>query len=291
MERNRIAFLTLSEPGDFYIYDGLAFGPLAELGWAVEEIPWDRVGVDWRNFFAVIIRSTWDYQDRVDDFLGVLDSITSAGVRLINGVDLVRWNLQKTYLRELQQKGVPIVPTAWLDDASANELPNSYFSQWDVGQVILKPQVGANADDTFRIERGKAAQWETARSAFVGRPCMLQPFVESILQEGEYSLIYFDGQYSHCVVKRPAEGDFRVQEEHGGAISACVAPAAAREVGKKVVEALPYSALYARIDLVLLQAAQWGVIEVELIEPSLYFPYDKQSPKRFAAALDKWLRS
>ncbi len=150
--------------------------------------------------------------------------------------------------------------------------------------MVIKPVLSANADDTFRLT---PAQLHDAlpylSQCFADRKLMIQPFVDNIAKEGEYSLFYFDGAYSHAIRKLPASGDFRVQEEHGGQLSLVTPEPAAQAVSQQALAAMPDTALYARIDLVRYQGS-FRVIELELIEPSLYFQLDEASPVRFVNA-------
>ena len=118
----RVAFLTLHDPTGFVMDDDLAIAPLAKRGWQVETLPWDRPGVDWRRFQLVLVRSTWDYQHHADKFLGVLAKIESSGVRLENSSEITRWNMRKTYLRDLAARGVEIVPTFWRERLGSGDL-------------------------------------------------------------------------------------------------------------------------------------------------------------------------
>ena len=279
-----VAYLTLADRTGFVFYDRLTFGPMARRGWEVEEVAWDAPGVDWRRYAAVVIRSPWDYQDRPSEFLAVLAGIESRGVPLLNGTRTVRWNLHKGYLQDLAAAGVPTVPTRWPADGAAAD----WFADGP-DEVVVKPLVGANADDTFRVRRSDAEALRAAREAFAGRACMVQPFLRSVVEAGEYSLFYFGGAYSHCVLKRPAAGDFRVQEEHGGTIAAAEPPAGTREAAAQALGCAPEPTLYARADFVRLDDGTWAVIELELIEPSLYFPFDGEAPDRFAAAFDRMI--
>lgn len=288
--RVRIAYLSMGDLSGFYAYDQLSFPALAARGWAGSEVPWDAPGIDWSSFAAVVIRSTWDYQKRPAEFLRVLEAIERSGTLLLNSLAIVRWNIDKHYLRDLEQRGVRIVPTAWLPSLGSSGELESLFEQFGTDELVVKPTVGANADDTYRLRRDRPENWERVEQTFRNRPLQVQPFVESIVEEGEVSLFYFDGQYSHAVQKRPAAGDFRVQEEHGGQISAFRPGAELKQVAECALAALPEPVLYGRVDLVRLADGAWGVIEIELIEPSLYFPYDPDSIERFAAALDRRLR-
>jgi len=276
----RIAFLTLSQPEGFFIYDKLTFPALKKLGFEAVEIPWDTPNVDWSKYAAVVIRSTWDYQNRLEEFLDVLRTISDSGTPLMNDLETVRWNIHKSYLTDLQRKGVPIVPTLWRTRLTSLD---SLFDELKTNEIVVKPAIGANADATFRLSR--TCDSASTLAAFADRECMIQPFLPSIVTEGEYSLFYFAHEFSHAIVKRPASGDFRVQEEHGGVIEAFNPSKEIRDQGERVICALPHRTLYARVDLVMLPSSEWAVMEVELIEPSLYFPYDEASSQRFAQAL------
>lgn len=276
------AFLTLEDPTDFCIYDHLLVDPLGRLGWSVEEVPWDRPGVEWGFYDAVIIRSTWDYQSAPDAFLAALASIESA-TRLFNPASICRWNLDKRYLQNLSDKGVSIVPTSWLDRLTPAYIETA-FTRSGGDRLVAKPLVGANADDTFVLLANDRGSWDAAIEVFGRRELMLQPFVDSVQSEGEYSLFYFAGALSHAIVKRPAEGDFRVQEEHGGIIVPVNASRDMIEAAGTAIGALDQTLLYARVDLVRLADGQPALMEMELIEPSLYFEQCAGSAENFAKA-------
>ena len=279
MSRN-CAFLTLEDRSGFCIYDHLLFAPLANVGWTAVEIPWNRPDVEWASFEAVIIRSTWDYQKTPGQFLSTLEAIEGV-TTLYNPVAICRWNLNKRYLRDLQDRGVPIVPTYWLerlDEASLEAL----FSESAAPRLVAKPLVGANADDAFVLKSRETGSWVEALRIFADREVMVQPFVDSIVSEGEYSLFYFGGRLSHAIVKRPAAGDFRVQEEHGGIIAPVTPHEDLVRAGNQAIAAIGTTLLYARVDLVRLTSGQPALMEMELIEPSLYFDQDPNSAAIFA---------
>lgn len=284
----RCAFLTLEDPSGFVIDDHLAYGPLADLGWRVEAIPWSRPGVAWAAYDAVVIRSTWDYTADPDKFLLVLAEIEQSGAPLFNGLEVVRWNLNKTYLRDLAARRAPIVPTVWREQLRPGELP-SVLDELDTDQAVVKPVVGAGAVGAFRLDRRRLSPEEAdaVEAYYARRALMVQPFVQSVVSEGEYSLFYFNGEYSHAILKTPQVGDFRVQEEHGGDIQSVVADDAQRDLADRAVRAVGGALLYARVDLVQGQGEDgYWLIELELIEPSLYLRMDSEAPRRFALALD-----
>lgn len=279
------AYLSMDSLDGFFTYDHLTFEPLNNLGWQVEEVSWRKKNTDWNRYDAVVIRTTWDYQDDPQAFMKVLEQIETSEAQLQNSLELVRWNLSKTYLKELEEKGIAIVPTLW-----EQEFTTGNFRAWgnmlDTHELIVKPVISANADFTYRLPVHTAEEEleKTARD-FWQRPFMVQPFMKSIVEEGEYSLFFFGGNYSHAVLKQPKAQDFRVQEEHGGKIRAIEASEPLLEAAYQVMETLRPQPLYARIDLVKDLRGQLLLIEVELIEPSLYFQYCQKSSANFAQAL------
>jgi glutathione synthase/RimK-type ligase-like ATP-grasp enzyme len=287
----RVALLTLADRAQFVCDDDLAVAPLARLGIVAEEIAWRRADVDWRAFDGVIVRSTWDYQHDVAAFLALLERIEELGVRLANPASVIRWNARKTYLRELEARGVPIVPTHW-GHAMSVETLRRMPHDLGVKECVLKPVVGANADDTYRISDSlSSADAARIASRFEGRDWMMQPFLRRVVEEGETSLVYFDGAYSHAIGKVPRAGDFRVQEEHGGTITLASPDPAMRAAAELVLASVGRSLLQARVDLVRLDDGTPVLMELEAIEPSLYLRLDPLAPSRFAEAVAGWLRA
>ncbi|MCA9140157.1 MAG: hypothetical protein KDB00_25470 [Planctomycetales bacterium] len=281
------AFLTMEDPSGYFVYDQLTHQPLASLGWRVVDVPWTKPIQPWAQFDAVVVRSPWDYQSNPDAFLTTLDSIEAAGARLFNPAQICRWNIDKTYLRDLAEHGVPTIPTLWLNSFDRVELESQFKSLELSDSLVIKPTIGAGADNVFVLGLPQCTQWEKAAQVFRNRPLMVQPFLRSIVSLGEYSLFYFAGRFSHAIIKTPAKGDFRVQEEHGGIIRSIEPNSEILAVGERTLQAIDQQLLYARVDIVQLQDGSFAVIELELIEPSLYFPYDDQSPRRFAEALNQ----
>lgn len=290
IQTGQLAFLTMANLGDFVVTDQLTYPALENLGWSVTEVPWTAADTDWNRFAAVIIRSSWDYQQHLDDFLDALERIEHSGTRLLNSLECVRWNIEKTYLRIVEKAGVPIVPTKWFRGLQLSDLETA-FDDFVTDELITKPVVGANADNVFRHQRHRLNESiGNAQRAYETGIVMVQPFLQSVVSEGEYSLIYFGGQLSHALLKAPAANDFRVQEEHGGSVRPVEAGPDLKRIGKTAMESVPFDTLYARVDLVKLNSGDYAVIEIELIEPSLYFSCDNDSPARFAKTLDEWLR-
>jgi len=270
--------------------DELTIKHFHDVGWTVEMVLW-RKEYNWSQFDVVVIRTTWDYQNDPDAFFAVLESIDSSGARLENSLELVRWNMQKTYLRDIASRGTPIVPTLWQKGAVDTKKLGSFFDQLHTEEMIIKPIIGASAGHAFRLPRSQSkAKIAVLEKIFGRRAYMVQPFMQNIIEEGEFSLIYFEGMHSHTILKTPKKNDFRVQEEHGGNIRPVIAEPELLHSSQHVIDSLPQIPLYARVDFVRTEQNTFALMELELIEPALYFRMDADSPMRFAHALTTRVR-
>jgi hypothetical protein len=279
----KIAFLSMDDLTDFFVYDDLLEAPFAAAGYLVSTVSWHEQDHDFTQYDAVIVRSTWDYQQDAEQFLHCLSSLHQQGVVLENPLALMQWNMEKSYLRDLAHQGVLIVQTLWLESFSMT-LAQQAFHQFHCDEIIIKPLLSANADDTFRLTAVDLKEQENVLAAcFNNRKLMIQPFMHSVVEEGEYSLFYFAGEFSHGILKQPKVGDFRVQEEHGGRLSNIQPDDTMLAAAAQSLAAMPTTALYARVDLIR-TAQGWALMELELIEPSLYFNLDPDSAQRFVDA-------
>lgn len=281
----RICFLSMDDLAGYVSDDELAVPHLAERSIEVRTLSWQQTAIPWRDFDAVVIRTPWDYQQHPDEFLAVLSEIECQTV-LLNPLSTVRWNLNKKYLRDLAKQDVLVVPTLWDETYTADNLVR-WRDTLGTDEMIIKPSISATAADTYRLR----AFDEELVPVFSEREFLVQPFMHSIIDEGEVSLFYFNGTYSHAIVKRPKPADFRVQEEHGGEISAIVPEPSMRSRAADVLDHIDGDLLYARVDLVRNESGEFALMELELIEPSLYLRMDAAAPSRFAAAIaDRILR-
>jgi hypothetical protein len=273
----------MDDLGWYVADDDLAIDPLRELGFEVSTISWRQRARSWSEFEAVIIRTPWDYQSAPDEFLAVLANIQEQ-TRLENDLSVVRWNLAKTYLRDMESRGTRIVPSIWQPRYCKEQ-----FEHWQnvfrADELIVKPIVSATAEHTYRL----GTYDRSLEGVFVTRPFLVQPFMQKIVDEGEYSLFYFNGRYSHAINKSPKANDFRVQEEHGGIITAIQPDDDLLLAGDDVVRKIDQCLLYARVDFVRAGDGELCLMELELIEPALYLRMDMDAPKRFALAIHERL--
>lgn len=286
----RAAFLSIENTDGWFIDDDLVHEPLRKAGWEIENIPWNHPA-DWNRFDLVIIRSPWDYQDHPDHFMNVLKAIEDSSAVLANNLEIVRWNIHKDYLFELQEKGVELLPTRKIYSPGLSDI-NETFAALNATELIIKPVIGANADDTFRLKKGLPDTYHHILQQFRERECYLQAFEENILNEGEFAVMYFNGKRAHTVLKTVKKGDFRVQEEHGGGVLAIPNPEKELlSAADRAMDAVPFIPLYARVDLVRTKDNSFALMELELIEPCLYFRFDSSAPHDFAQAIDAfWKR-
>lgn len=272
--------------GDFVTDFHLSFEPMAERGWQVETVAW-RSNIDWNDFDAVYICTPWDYPEYLPQFLDVLANIDSSRALLINDLALVNWTLEKTYLRDVERRGGDIVPSTWYDDFESAD-PAEFFTDHRTDKVVIKPTVGANAKHTFVLSDPVDEELlQTVRQTFSERAFFVQPFMEAIQTEGEYSLFFLNGEYSHAILKTPKAGDFRVQEEYGADISAVQPLKALREAAQALFSMIEPLPTYGRGDWVRGDDGCYLLMELELIEPSLYLRTDNGAATRFAVALDQ----
>ena len=282
----KCAFLTLDQRGDYGIDDEHAIGPLEDLGWQVSTVSWRQLDIPWDDFDVVIIRSTWDYWNDVPGFLETLSKIDRKTC-LANSLEVVQWNLVKTYMADLESNGVGIVPTLWPDAISVESFAG-FFGKLDCDELVIKPIVGANGDDAYRVFKDDSTkQLARISGRFSDRRALVQPFMPRILTEGEYSMFFFNGEFSHAILKTPTGSEFRSQEEHGGDIKPVVPEERLLYRGLQSLAVLSSAPLYARADFVRNEKNDFLVMELELIEPSMYLRTHPDAPARFAQAIDQ----
>ena len=248
----------------------------------VTEVPWTDPG-DLAGFDLVTPLLAWGYHKRFDRWQSLLERLESNGLGVVNPVSVLRWNSDKAYLAELGGKGISTVPSIAVDslDESALEAARERFG---TGTLVVKPLVSASAYGTHVLGPDDPVP-ESVR----GWRMLVQPWLEAITDSGEYSLIFFDGAFSHSVSKVPRAGEFRVQPEYGGVIRRCEPPAGALKLASSAIAAAPAACTYARVDLVVGNDGALQVIELELIEPALFMAEAPDSGPAFAAAMRKAL--
>lgn len=264
---------------------------LQDAGVGAEAADWDDPGVDWAAYRVAILRSTWDYAERVTEFLAWAER-TAKLTTLLNPPAVVRWNSDKHYLAELARAGVPTVPTRFVEpgESAVAEL-DRFLTEEGPAEWVVKPSVGAGSRDAARYARGeeRKAGAHVERLLDAGRSVMLQPYLEQVDLHGETALIYFHGRFSHAIRKGPllqrgsGPTEALFAQEH---ITRRAPAAGELQVADRVLAALPFTApLYARVDLIRSRDDQPCLLEIELTEPSLFFAHAPGAAERLAAHL------
>jgi len=248
----------------------------------------DLVEIEWRSPIAgfegivlVLLGTAWDYQDYPSEFLAKLEKLEQAGIIVCNSASLVRWNIDKAYLKDLEQSGASIIPTIWAEDPGYSELLAA-FEHFDCDRLVVKRQVGAGGmgQHMFGRESLPDNDWT------MGHAAMIQPFLPAILQEGELSFVFVDGEYSHAIRKIAADGEYRIQSLYGGHEEMFEPSESDIASAGAIVASMPGDKpLYARIDMLRGDDGALVLMEAEAVEPYLYPEQCPELGKRLASAI------
>ena len=267
--------------------DRLFADALLARGVSSDAVPWSDPAARWSAFDAVVVRSCWDYFHRASEFHAWLDRLEAEGASVHNDVRVLRWNADKTYLRDLDAAGIPVIPTRWLEAGSPASLRAlRRDTGWD--ELVVKPTVSGGAHRTWRSAPDAETEHDSELAEMIrAGAVMVQPLVREIEREGEWSLVFFGGAYSHAVLKRPRSGDFRVQREHGGSLEQAAPTTAVIAAAERAIAAMPFGAeapLYARVDGCIVDG-RLLLMELEVLEPELFLRCAPESADRLADAL------
>lgn len=282
----RLALATCQDEPKLFRDEAPLVAALTERGVSADPCIWNDPNIMWASYDAIVIRNTWDYHYHAAEFERWLRQLEAAEMRIINPPSLLRWNMNKRYLQELAECGIAIVPTRFVTDTAQSLTEILTASSWS--DIIIKPIIGASGDDTIRLNTSDAASHQTDFERIVrGSGALIQPFMPQI-HEGEWSLIFFKGAFSHAVIKHPATGSIFVHEERGGTtrpITADATTIAAATTVMQQVEALTgIQPVYARVDGLLVEG-EFLLMEIECVEPELFMLHNAEAGATFADAL------
>lgn len=264
--------------------DELLQAALARRGLTSVRVDWARADVDWTRFRCAVFRTTWDYFDRFDQFSRWLTYVQTR-TRLCNSAALVRWNMDKHYLADLERRGVPVVPSHFIERGSALDLA-ALLDTTGWGDAVIKPCVSGAARHTYRLNVQKAKEVQaTIQPLVASEAFLMQPFMRDIVETGEDTLMVFNGRCTHAVRKIAKPGDFRVQDDHGGTVHAVEPTAEQIELALAATKACEPAPAYGRVDMVRDNDDKLAVMEVELIEPELWLRRHPPAADNFADAI------
>ncbi len=263
--------------------DQLLQNALIDAGHKAIPVVWGDAEISWDAFDLVVIRSCWDYHLRLEAFTEWLMHLDAVGTKTANASSLLRWNSNKTYLKEIGDRGFDIVPTIWGDTLSRHSI-KSLMKKKNWQQAVIKPVVSASAMATATVRLENVKEGIDYFSGLSPEDMMMQRFMPEIVSKGEWSLVFFNAESSHSIIKIPAAGDFRTQSELGASSKNAAPPPGLIHTAQKLLQSLPTPPTYARVDGLEVDG-RFVLMELELIEPHLFLGMAEGAAKRFAEAI------
>ncbi|NDV42985.1 ATP-grasp domain-containing protein [Flagellimonas sediminis] len=270
--------------------DRLVLEALQEQGLRVIRKSWDDAGFDWSSTKLAVFRTTWDYFDRFDEFSKWFQS-ASQQTQFVNSKELIDWNIDKHYLKDLSDAGVTIPKTFFVEKGTQTTLKEAFTEAIDhfgfrADILVLKPCVSGAARHTYKIKREDISNHEAVFQKLIFEEAMMiQEFQENIVSEGEISMMLFNGEFTHAVLKIAKPGDFRVQDDFGGSVHEYQPSEEQISFAQKVVNAAPELPVYARVDLFKDNDGNWALAELEIFEPELWFRRNPEAAQTLAKAI------
>ena len=279
----KIALLTCEKLPELTAADQLLIPELAKHNIEAKPVIWSDQTINWSDFDYLIFRNTWDYFEKETEFNLWLDQIEKLGIKTLNTIGIIKQNKHKFYLREMEKQGISILPTVFIDKTNSLNLAELIPSHWK--KAVIKPafSAGSYLTEVFEvadIQKINADYKNLAQE----KELLLQEFMPEIQTLGETSLIFFNKKFSHCVNKKPVDGDFRVQSQFGGKYSLVQPSQELIEKAQKIVNTFPENLLYARVDGIII-GTELYLMEIECIEPDLYFDIADGALERFVSSI------
>lgn len=281
----RIAFVTDYNHADYAEDDRLLVSYLQTQGHVITPAIWDDPAVQWTSFDVLVIRSTWDYHLKIDAFSIWLDYVDQLEIMVFNPVSVLQWNKNKNYLLRFRSLGIAIQPFEYCDEGSQCSL-NDMLKRNAWTKAVIKPSISCGAHHTFIVEPNNSNEHQDIFVDLLRDQSMIvQKFSPEIITNGELSLIYFNKEFSHAVCKKVKQGEFRVQARYGGQHQSFIPEQRLMHEADRILALIPEALLYARIDGFLDEKGQFQLMELELLEPSLFFDSNPLATEKFNQAM------
>lgn len=279
----KIALLTCQKIPNLLATDQLLIPELAKHNIQAKAVIWDHPNINWKDFDLLIFRNTWDYYEKQQEFDAWLQHIEKLKIRTLNSIAIINQNKHKFYLRELQQQGFTILPTVFIDKTNSLNLQEIIPSNWQ--KSVIKPAYSAGSYQTSVFEISDIEKINQAYHPIAAeKELLLQQFMPEIQTLGETSFIFFNKKYSHAVNKKPIEGEFRIQSQFGGIYTLANPSQNLIDQAFGIVNTFSENLLYARVDGICIEN-ELHLMEIECIEPDLYFNLHEGSISRFVEAI------
>ncbi len=245
---------------------------------------WNDPSVNWTDYNYLIFRTVWDYFEFPKEFETWLDELEKQNIKTLNPLPIIKRNQHKFYLQELERQGIDIIPTVFIPKNTGLNLSFLKEKNWE--SAVIKPAVSGGSYLTRLFSQSETEEIETEYASFaLENDLLVQPFMPEIQERGELSILFFQGKYSHAIVKKPKNGDFRVQSQFGGQYQTFEPDASLLATAQHIIETFGGDLLYARVDGIL-KDGKFLLMELELIEPDLYFDYHADAKRNFLVALE-----
>lgn len=284
----RFAYVVYSPGGDYSFADAEHNGLLhflKEKGLDVRREDWDNPQVDWTQYGCIILKSPWDYVEKMDLFDAWLRQISELNILLLNPATIVRWNCDKHYLQDIAAAGLNTLPTRFLQAGERFD-PQTHLTGFATDKLVVKPCISGASKNTFVVSQDSTGKIHTINKLLEQEAMMVQPFMPQINEEGEWSFLFFNGQFSHALLKTPAPDDFRCQQQFGGTVRPIIPTSEQLASVSRYVHEFAKGCLYARVDGLMIDGI-FCLMELELIDPYLFLDVDKHSYERYYTALQK----
>ncbi|WP_395375173.1 RimK family alpha-L-glutamate ligase [Marinicella sp. W31] len=261
---------------------------LQQAGLKTAVVSWSNPDFDWRSTQAILFKSTWDYFHRFDEFSAWLEQVKHH-TKAINPIEIIEWNLNKKYLIDLHNKGIRIVDSLVIEQGQQTAL-EPYFEQFNVSELIVKPLVSGAARHTYKVNASNLTEVQKNFDQLIqAEGFLIQPFQQNVITQGEISLMIMGGEFTHAIQKIAKPGDFRVQDDFGGTVHPYFANAEEIKFAEQAVAACDPMPLYARVDVIRDNNNQLALMELELIEPEVFFRFNQAATFKLADAVVDFL--
>lgn len=256
---------------------------LKDKGLDIHKEEWANENADWRQYSCIVLKAPWDYVAKTQQFYRWLEKIKSLDIPLHNPAGIVRWNSDKHYLQEIANAGLKVIPTSFLEQGTKFEA-NKYLKIFNAGTVIVKPCISGASNNTFKLSGQDTAAETMINNLLEHEAMMVQPFMPQVNDEGEWSLVFFNGRFSHALLKTPAPEDFRSQPKFGGIVAARVPAPRLLHAAGKYVSQFAKGCLFARVDGLIIDD-EFYLMELELIDPFLFLSTHQPGYENYYLAL------
>lgn len=288
----QIAYITYENVGKYTSSvadeDAILLSFLKKKGLNIHEEIWTDEQVTWENYTHLLIKSPWDYFDKYEQWTQWLNHIKSLNLIVINPLKTIEWNSDKHYLKEIENDGLKTTPTQFIEKGASSDI-KTFFDFFATPELVVKPSVSGGSKNTMRFNAENVAEIQELLNGFLKQEAyMVQPFIEEIANEGEWSFLFFNGKFSHSLIKKAKAGDFRVQHYLGGTIHPQIPSKQQIEAIQPYVYQFAKGCLYARVDG-FYRNGEFYLMELELIEPFLFLFTEPQSYENYYQALIKLL--